>query len=947
MCNCLSAQDPFFRQYTIENGLPSNNVFTVIQDSKGHIWVGTDKGVCKFDGKGFTVFTYSQGLEDNFVHNLIEDSEGRMWLLPINGKLSFIKDNRIHNSLNDPFLRDIDIRGPVIHAIKDRVGNIWIVGKKVIRINKSEKEILDVSEFLKYGVPLEQSSILIQPWLSDGKMRFFDRSYNEWIWDGKFVLAKNNQLNLSKLRPILEKNSFRNLNRGKIIVHSGNQIYILKGGEVLYRTVYNSKLTFNNVFEENNGDIYLCTNQGLLKFDSTLKFKGNILEKYSVNYTYKDHEGNLWISTVFNGLIMVPDDEILIFTTEKLGANKISRINFTDDIKLAGTADGKLYQFSDTGLKLLYTSQYAQAIYEIIIDGREYGAVLPRELLWFDSRGRHVYTDIDFNKTIYKARDRTLYLGCGGRLISYSKKSKKIYEFKEFPYRIFGLAEDEVGLLAGTENGLARFNDGKLIPLKSHPLFLQPVNMMRSDKRNAVWIASRTKGIIVKYHNFVLSLSEKYGLESEISRLEISGNRVFAVGMNSVYRIDFSMRSNKIQIHKIEKLPLLPAMHIGDIAVTNEILWIASNKGIIKYPLNLSKGTAGPTELIITGVIINQADSSIRSSYTLNYKKNNITVMFSGLTYRNTEDLNYRYRINGKGVEWNYTSIPQVTFLELSPGDYRFEVQVQNANGTWNPEIKTIDFNISGPFWKRGWFIVSILILLGLILFWYFRSRIRTLKYQESIKLSAVQAELHALRSEMNPHFVFNALNSIHAYVMDHQTEEAEHFLGSFSSLMRMAFENTRKPHIPLSEEIRFLEAYIKIEQQRMQNSFDYNIKIDKKIDLNNSDFPSMFLQPFVENAIQHGLKNMPNGLLNLEFIINGKADLVCFVEDNGRGRKQSESGKSAKHLSTSMDIVNKRVENYHSEGKYHIQIDVMDKKDEAGNASGTKISVRFLNYFN
>jgi two-component system, LytTR family, sensor kinase len=203
------------------------------------------------------------------------------------------------------------------------------------------------------------------------------------------------------------------------------------------------------------------------------------------------------------------------------------------------------------------------------------------------------------------------------------------------------------------------------------------------------------------------------------------------------------------------------------------------------------------------------------------------------------------------------------------------------------------------------------------------------------------QLELAALRSQMNPHFIFNSLNSIHKYIWENKPEDASEYLTKFSKLVRMILENSKEKEVPLADEINLLHLYIELEHRRCNGKFNYSITVDETIDADNVAIPSMLVQPFVENAIWHGLvQKEGDGILNVSFYINTK-QLCCTIEDDGIGRDkamQIKLSKQDKYKSLGLSITSKRVGLLFNETGEAASVEVIDKKDTSGNAAGTKV---------
>jgi len=259
-------------------------------------------------------------------------------------------------------------------------------------------------------------------------------------------------------------------------------------------------------------------------------------------------------------------------------------------------------------------------------------------------------------------------------------------------------------------------------------------------------------------------------------------------------------------------------------------------------------------------------------------------------------------------------------------------------------EKASFSFKIVPPFWRTWWFItLVVLAVFGLTIF-IMQYRISQVNQKLALENALAESERKALRLQMNPHFVFNALDAISGFIFQNNAKEAVRYLGSFAKLMRITLESSRETVVPLQNEIQLLKNYIDLEQLRFNNKFQYFITVDDEVDVYDVQLPPMLLQPFVENAILHGLRNKEgeDGKLEISFL---EADdhLVCTIEDNGIGRKKSAElnvGKNKKSLATS--ITKERIELLSKSLGERVTFSIVDLENDMGEAMGTKVVITF-----
>ena len=279
-------------------------------------------------------------------------------------------------------------------------------------------------------------------------------------------------------------------------------------------------------------------------------------------------------------------------------------------------------------------------------------------------------------------------------------------------------------------------------------------------------------------------------------------------------------------------------------------------------------------------------------------------------------------------------------YPRLSPGRYHFEVIARDEFGQWVQHSRLLSVRVQPPFWQRWWFIVLMALTLGGAVFALFRFRTREI--EKTYRLQLVDSELRALRSQMNPHFIFNSLNSIQYFILKKQPEEAYTYLSKFASLMRKILQNSRLKYISILDEKEWLELYLEMEKLRMDDQLDYRIDDSGVNDIKHSYIPTMLIQPYVENSIVHGL--LPKeGDRRIEIKFTKHTDHVeCVVEDNGIGREASRvmnEKRASKHTSAGMELTKSRLRIL-SEGQGDFDVWVEDLMD-GGEAAGTRVTIK------
>ncbi|TNE52740.1 MAG: hypothetical protein EP344_15420 [Bacteroidetes bacterium] len=388
-------------------------------------------------------------------------------------------------------------------------------------------------------------------------------------------------------------------------------------------------------------------------------------------------------------------------------------------------------------------------------------------------------------------------------------------------------------------------------------------------------------------------------------------------------------------------------MHTGEMVIGGR------NDIYVFNPATMRRNDEAPKPYIVEVQVRGKPLPSVpttdgQPSLQLRYWENNFSVAFSAIAHTLGKKCRYRYRLSGQ-EDWteagdrrfvNYTNVPG--------GKYTFQVQVANSEGVWSPHVLNMPVSVETAWWVTWWFRSAlVLAFLGMV---YGVSRYRILQIRRQERLKSVfekrlaNVEMSALLAQMNPHFLFNSLNSIDSYIIRNESRKASEYLNNFARLMRLILNNSRSNYISLSDELEALDLYMQMESLRFKDKFEYSIQIDPDLDVQAISIPPMLIQPYIENAIWHGLmhKDEGGGLVTLQVGQEGDS-LVCTVEDNGVGRVKAQeltSKRSTRKKSQSMGmkITEDRIEIINKLYDANTRVQVIDLYDDAGNPTGTRV---------
>ena len=353
---------------------------------------------------------------------------------------------------------------------------------------------------------------------------------------------------------------------------------------------------------------------------------------------------------------------------------------------------------------------------------------------------------------------------------------------------------------------------------------------------------------------------------------------------------------------------------------------------------------------IISNCKINNAeiyfkrDSSNGFALRLKYFQNQVNFDLNAIEYNFPEEVEYNYMLEGMEKNWtNAGNKRSVSYNHLAPGKYRFAFYVTNEHNKTSSKIVYCNFTISPAWWQYWWFWPLLAIIFSCTVIYIARSRIKKIRRKEeqqtAVNKTMAELETKMLRSQMNPHFIFNSLNSIQKYIWENKEEDAAEYLANFAKLIRAILENSRKENVTLKEEMDVMKLYVDLEHRRSNGGFDYTIKADPNLFEKNIMIPPLIMQPFIENAIWHGLnKKDEKGNLLIK-VFEEDAKLICVVDDDGVGRNQKKESISAEQKSLGINITQQRIEKLmETTGKYaHINI---KDKTKNGIAIGTTVTI-------
>ncbi len=964
----LRAQHLVLKNYNVKDGLPSSEVYCAFQDSRGFIWFGTDGGVTCFDGYVFKNYTTEDGLADNTVFGITEDKKHRLWFRSLSGKLCYWNNDSIYSLKANDTISSVIKNAVMISLYVDSGDTVWCGlrlsgGYFKIAPGYTARDFQCIKPTFfsgYYMMKIEDDHMITGHFLSNVKdltFRFYSKekllaevpktdmttssvTYLQVSAD-TFLISDLDKLFL------IRKNGSANLWNAREKFHE-QIICLKKTGSVFWAGVHK-----NGVFRLNPSDGFKI--QGAEK----------ILEGYSVSDVLTDNEGGTWFTTLENGIFYASADpfvshySFLTGSENKMspiahnvlsiskGYNRIDLISGDTVLRDIQIPDDRAFE------KILGRKKSATSAIIKTIDPVQTANFIS---YYWNGKTRHfvpiVYEhntkilvltsaiDTIFNRAYVTNRYDLFWIDSG---------SQSLKKLADVPARTLCLYTDPQGLLwLGCINGLWSYNGHAYTYHGNENAFLKHrIDDIKVGADGTWYFATRGNGVIVKKGNSYTSVTTRQGLPSNncecldidergdvwtgtkngLCKLSRKGDGLFYVSKLNIESDIFSRDISEVE-------------HIGN------TLWISTSNGIATYVQPDEKKPKISPQIYLKLFSVNETDHLKDKIRLFDYNQNYIRISFVGLSYHSFGKVQYKYKLIGLDTVWHSTSNTTIQYPFLPPGDYRFVLKAIAFDGPESRETALISFSISKPFWFRTWFILLLSSVAGLMIYSIFYFRLRTIKTKERQKTQfnhqLATLEMRALRAQMNPHFIFNAINSIQNHIIRNDRTTAQDYLAKFARLIRNVLENSKSESISVFLELETLSLYIELEQIRVPGKFSYSIHVEPSVSQDNTFIPPLLLQPFVENCILHGLMPLAenNGKIDIR-VQEKQGSLVCCITDNGIGRKKASEIKKRKasyHRSMGLSITEERINLLNRPDAPKASISVEDLEDRSGNPSGTRV---------
>lgn len=1008
-----------FRYLDNSNGLLHNEVNAITQDSRGYIWLGTPKGLQRYDGlrlEHYIDSTVDPG-ESIIIAGLYADDPGKtVWVRTRDWEVKQFQ------WIKNKFLRTdvIDLQKGNNEKYIDKDGDAWVISPTAMgEPDRSGKTISGYVTIYKRGKKMDgQAYMLKDP--ANKKTWISLRNQGLLLLDGNTGKVYTKQFNLTR-DPLLHLFAGNSPGVWRMLSDSNGNTWLYSVGELFYRYNSNSKKIFTyslrgsekhndgdnehdysvtSLIEDNRGTIWIGTdNAGLLQFNAETdrfnviknkqKTGPGINYNHTINFLFQDREGNIWVASDKGISIFNPYRQYFSAirheenNPESLPNNPITAAIETSrgDIFI-GTSGGGISVY-DKQWRFRKTIRFKEAdqnnIFSFVADAQ--GKILAGSgggwLHIIDpatmavSSKQHPELEKAAVTTMSMDDKGNKWFGLShGKIIKWEKETNKFIRFMNDVKRgvalyapINNIFIDHAGNFWITSlDGFKSFdeNTGRFtavyLPQKNNIHSISTKNCFGVDELNDSILVIGTGNGGLNYFNKKTRKFSKAVIneDGEIHSVfavkkDETGNTWFTTDYD-IYKLDAS--TNQFSACNLEKGLINSFFRPGRFYAGHRGQWLTWTYAEVLgfYPDSIARQQNNIMPVTITGFeVLGQSiniDTLIHTGAPihLSYRQNFINIEFASINFLPAKQINYYYQLLGIDEDWVSSGTKQfASYTKLAPGTYTF--RVSTIPGSNSAKMTSFDIIIVPPFWGTWWFRISVLLIIASGIFLLIRRRITAIRHQSEMKQKIAETEMTALRAQMNPHFIFNCLSAIDNLIQTNQPDKATKYLARFAKLIRSILYSSKNNLVPFHKDLETLQLYLEMEQFRSNDKFSYTFDIDPTLLNTDYEVPPMIVQPFLENAIHHGLLNKQSTDRELKICIRLKEDHILYtISDNGIGRQTAAALKELnrpEHISYGIQIITNRVQ-LHNRSDAKEDLTITDLQSD-GRPAGTTVEVKII----
>ncbi|GAB4377308.1 MAG: hypothetical protein Kow0075_05630 [Salibacteraceae bacterium] len=960
-----NAQRHSFIQYSVKEGLAQSQVRDILQTTDGYLWIATVGGFSRFDGLEFRTFNKSNGLMNNLVTSLAELKDGTL-AIACKGGVVLMKNDQFL-----PIAFPPEFSETIVFDMIEWEGALYMAtnGNGIFRLEDdttiSRIEFGTSRHNFIRAVAAHQNALYI------GTRRGLLR----WTPAGHEILIDTISVNEISVR---EDEMW--------IATANDGVYRVDGNDTIRYTVahglgsmYQKDLAFDR-----SGNLWCISKNDIVRFNRHTSRFIPVLpldpsKAANLEVIYSDLEHNMWIGTSGNGILKYTGDAFETYTINDGFAGDVVM-----NIEQGVNGD---YFFATYGFGVIRWNGKLMEHITYSTHGLLNNTVwslerVNRNQIWIGtSGGINIYENgeirdfelndsLPFKRTsvIFQSSDSCVWIGNrdgllvvkNGRIVTPKRLRRlKIKEIKSF-------AEHDGLIWMSSASGVYAYpidGNGEVLHIdQTNGLREDYVSCLTVDGYGHVWLGSEaglTQLDPESLHTRHFDLSDKLSANIVNFVLTEGKKRVWAGTDNGLFSLNLNLlnEEDSILIKSYNEHDGLVGQECNQNAAYADNqgkLWFGTNGGLMRFDPDKSNELQSDLFFVkLNEVLVNfepLENWPAASTVALKHNNNRLTFGYNAIHYRNPEKITYSYRLNGNESRWSPpVKERSVTYANLAPGSYNFEVRAKLENGRWSKQSASFRFTIMKPYYQTWWFILINIIVLFTLVYLGFRYRqqqiIRKRQLEEvQNKAKILGLERQTLNAHMNRHFIFNALNSIQYYINTNDRKLANDYLTKFAVLVRKNLDSAQVEYISLEEELDRLQLYLQLEQMRFKNRFDYQIRLSDNIKPKSVRVPSMILQPYTENSIMHGiLPSQRKGKILIDIKLEN-SDLIIEIFDNGIGVETSMQRKRGNgptaHVSNGMKITRQRMDLLRKITRKNYQIKGPEQISEGDKVVGTKVVI-------
>ncbi|MBT2622202.1 MULTISPECIES: sensor histidine kinase [Chryseobacterium] len=947
------SQIPGLVNYSEEDGLNSSTTYTINQDNKGFIWIGSDNGLFRFDGREFKQFSKKNGLKNIDVLGCNPLSNGENFIMPYLTDFAYLKDGKVINSDYNKELKKLT-----------HISSSYSSGDSLFTYNyDNPKEIFlyrhgkvkAIPLFIDKGLPLMD--------------KYFAFSYDTanhllYVTNDRDKIVAYNILTKKKTLCSVSMPKMTIYRRGDYFVANlNNKVEIYKRSNKYYLKKIQSfsiREKIHQLVIDKNYRLWLCLDKGgVIYYKQTLQ-EGNLshplklMDDFVMNHIMIDRDNNVWFSTKNNGIYFITEKFFnnYIHLPVKNNSSFITAIGKNGKNIVLGYNEAKSGILKSNTIKdLVLEKNRKTETKSIFSKGNMIIFGFNLSVIQYNTLTHKINHLGDYSlKSILPYTDDSVLICSSESLTVYNFTTHR--KFKLLNERTYNaLSYDKDSIFVGDFKDLYKLN----VKTKKKILFLEGYYFTDIKKlKSNIYVGSTNLNGIVFFNNkkIIRRITEKNGLSTDqIKKIEVENENIFWASTNSgLSRVE--IKGAHIKINNFTQTDGLPSNVVAGCVIRDDTIFAGTSKGLAILPIN---NLLAQPKFINKKVIVNSVTIGDREIFNLNRKiigqtpENTVTFDVSFLDYTSQGKVSYKYKVEGLNDEWQISNSSKITFNALPPGKYTFKVFGLGYNGKQSYSSTDLSFEINPKFWQTWWFKLLVIIIIGssifsLITLYFQRKRnkkLETLYYEKKI----AELELQAIKAQINPHFIYNCLNSIQFLLYKKDYVETENYLDIFSQMIRKTLHYSEKTFMPIKEETEYLSLYLHMEKLRLKEQFDYKIIVSNTVN-ENWIIPSLLIQPFVENAIKHGISSLKDRKGFIHILFDYVDSLLCItIEDNGIGIG-SKPESTAKANSFGVKLSQKRIETFRQLFETNITLELNDLFEKE-QKSGTQIKLYMTPYEN